>query len=72
MVRKTLACQYNQMNDVLYYLGQFGGEIIQQDYNENIVLTLSLPDEKLALFQQQLQTMSAGQLTLQPTTKKQQ
>ena len=60
------------MNDVLYYLGQFGGEIIQQDYNENIVLTLSLPDEKLALFQQQLQTMSAGQLTLQPTTKKQQ
>ncbi|UUO23774.1 YigZ family protein [Colwellia sp. M166] len=71
MVRKTLACQYSQVNDVLYYIGQFGGEIIRQDYNENIVLTLALPDEKLEFFQLQLQTMSAGQLTLQPITKKQ-
>lgn len=71
MVRKTLACQYTQINDVLYYLGQLGGEVIQQDYNESIVLTLALPDEKLAVFQQQLQTMSAGQLILNPITKKQ-
>ncbi len=71
MVRKTLACQYSQVNDVLYYVEQFGGEITQQDYNENVVLTLALPDEKIELFQLQLQTMSAGQLTLQPTTKKQ-
>ena len=54
-----------------YYVEQFGGEITQQDYNENVVLTLALPDEKIELFQLQLQTMSAGQLTLQPTTKKQ-
>jgi uncharacterized YigZ family protein len=71
MVRKTLACQYTQINDVLYFLDQCGGEIIQQDYNENIELTLALPDEKIDVFQQQLQTMSAGQLTLQPLTKKQ-
>ncbi len=71
MVRKTLACQYTQVNDILHYLGQFGGEIIQQDYNENVVLTLALPDEKLEVFQQQLQTMSAGQLILSPITKKQ-
>jgi uncharacterized YigZ family protein len=71
MVRKTLACQYTQVNDVLYYLGQFGGDIIQQDYNESVVLTLALPDEKLEVFQQQLQTMSAGQLILTPITKKQ-
>ncbi|ASP47711.1 YigZ family protein [Cognaticolwellia beringensis] len=71
MVRKTLACQYTQVNDVLYFIGQIGGEIIQQDYNENVVLTLALPDEKLDLFQQQIQTMSAGQLTLQPITNKQ-
>jgi uncharacterized YigZ family protein len=71
MVRKTLACQYTQVNDVLYFIGQIGGEIIQQDYNENVVLTLALPDEKLELFQQQLQSLSAGQLTLQPITKKQ-
>lgn len=71
MVRKTLACQYTQIDDVLYFLAQCGGEIIQQDYNENIVLTVALPDEKIDIFQQQLQTMSAGQLTLQPLTKKQ-
>ncbi|MBA6390141.1 YigZ family protein [Colwellia sp. BRX10-3] len=71
MVRKTLACQYTQVNDVLYFIGQVGGEIIQQDYNENVVLTLALPDEKLELFQQKLQLLSAGQLTLQPITKKQ-
>jgi len=71
MVRKTLACQYTQVNDVLYLLGQIGGEIIQQDYNENVVLILALPDEKIEVFQQKLQTMSAGQLTLQSTTKKQ-
>ena len=71
MVRKTLACQYTQLNDVLYFIGQIGGEVLQQDYNENVVLTLALPDEKLELFQQQIQTMSAGQLTLQPITKKQ-
>ncbi|WP_310649898.1 YigZ family protein [Colwellia sp. MB02u-9] len=71
MVRKTLACQYAQVNDVLHFVEQIGGEIIQQDYHENVVLILALPDEKLELFQQQLQTMSAGQLTLQPITKKQ-
>jgi len=71
MVRKTLACQYSQIDDVLYLIGQFGGEIIQQDYQENVFMTLALPDEKLEVFQQQLQEMSAGQLTLQPTTKKQ-
>ena len=71
MVRKTLACQYTQINDVLYYLGQLGGEVVQQDYNESIVLTLALPDEKLVVFQQQLQTMSSGQLILNPITKKQ-
>lgn len=71
MVRKTLACQYAQVNDVLHFVDQMGGEIIQQDYHENVVLILALPDEKLELFQQQLLTMSAGQLTLQPITKKQ-
>ncbi|SEL35443.1 uncharacterized protein, YigZ family [Colwellia chukchiensis] len=69
MVRKTLACQYNQINDVLYLLSQHGGEVIQQDYREDIVLNLALPAEKLDAFQQQLQTMSAGQLTLQSIAK---
>jgi putative IMPACT (imprinted ancient) family translation regulator len=71
MVRKTLACQYTQVNDVLYFIEQIGGEIIQQDYNENIVLTLAIPEQKIELFQQQLQTLSAGQLLLKSITKKQ-
>jgi putative IMPACT (imprinted ancient) family translation regulator len=65
MVRKTLACQYTQINDVLYFLQQLGGEVIQQDYNENVLLTLALPEEKLKDFQQHLQTLSSGQLQLQ-------
>lgn len=68
MVRKTLACQYTQMNDVLYFLQQIGGEVIQQDYNENVLLTLALPEEKLKDFQQHLQTLSSGQLQLQAIT----
>jgi uncharacterized YigZ family protein len=71
MVRKTLACQYTQVNDVLYFIEQIGGEIIQQDYNENVVLTLAIPEQKIELFQQQLQTLSAGQLLLKSITKKQ-
>lgn len=70
MVRKTLACQYTQVNDVLYFLEQLGGEVIKQDYNENVQLTLALPDEKLADFQQQLQTLSSGKLQLKTITEK--
>ena len=69
MVRKTLACQYTQMNDVLYFLAQLGGEVIKQDYNENVLLTLALPEEKLNDFQQHLQTLSSGQLQLQTIAK---
>ncbi len=68
MVRKTLACQYTQVNDVLYFLEQLGGEVIQQDYNENVHLTLALPEEKLEDFQQHLQTLSSGQLQLKAIT----
>jgi putative IMPACT (imprinted ancient) family translation regulator len=59
------------VNDVLYFIEQIGGEIIQQDYNENVVLTLAIPEQKIELFQQQLQTLSAGQLLLKSITKKQ-
>ena len=71
MVRKTLACQYTQVNDVLYFLEKLGGEVLKQEYNENVQLTLALPEQKLNDFQQQLQTLSAGQLPLKPITEKQ-
>lgn len=69
MVRKNLTCQYTQVNDVLHFLAQIGGEVINQEYNENVALTLALPDEQLVQFEQQLTTMSAGKLTLQPLAK---
>jgi uncharacterized YigZ family protein len=70
MVHKTLACQYTQVNDVLHFLSQIGGEVVKQDYNENVLLTFALPEEKLKNFQQHLQTLSSGQLQLQPVTNK--
>lgn len=64
MVHKTLACQYTQVNDVLYLLEQVGGEVLQQDYTDSVFLTLAIPSEKLSQVQQQLTTLSAGQLIL--------
>lgn len=69
MVNKTLACQYTQVNDVLHFLTQIGGEVINQAYNENVLLTLALPDEKLLEFEQKLQIISAGQLILKSLVK---
>lgn len=71
MVRKTLACQYTQVNDVLHFLTKLGGEIVQQDYSDSVLLTLMLPTEQLVSFQQQLKTMSSGQLVLKSITEKQ-
>ena len=64
MVHKTLACQYTQVNDVLHLLEQMDCEVLKQDYTESVFLTLALPDEKLNQVQQQLTTISAGQLKL--------
>jgi uncharacterized YigZ family protein len=69
MVHKTLACQYTQVKDVLYLLEQFNGEIVQQDYNEQVEFSIALPHASIDLFQQQLQTLSSGQLTLKPLTE---
>lgn len=64
MVHKTLACQYNQINDVLHILENFGGEVIQQDYGEAIELTIALPIPKVDEVQNQITTMSSGELEL--------
>lgn len=64
MVRKTLACQYTQVNDVLHALGQVEGAIVSQDYAECVLFILSIPKTKLDAFSQQLLTLSAGQLRL--------
>ena len=64
MVHKTLACQYNQVDDVLHLLNQFEGEVLSQDYQQTVNFRLAIPAEKLILMQDKLKTLSAGQLKL--------
>lgn len=69
MVHKTLACQYTQVNDILYLVKQFDGEITEQNYAEQVELTIALPQLQLQSFVEQLTTMSAGALTLSSNNK---
>lgn len=64
MVDKRLACQYTQVDDVLHILKQHEGLLISQHFNEQVELLLAIPIAKIEQFAVQLQTLSAGQLTL--------
>ena len=64
MVHKTLACQYNEIDDVLHVVEHFGGKIIEQLYQQEVQLILALPQAQLISIQNKLQTLSAGKLTL--------
>jgi uncharacterized YigZ family protein len=65
MVHKSLACQYNQVNDVTHVLEQLGAKIIKSDFSEQVLMTLAIPEAQCEHLQQQLFTLSAGELTLQ-------
>ncbi len=67
MVYKSLACQYNQINDVIHVIEKVGGKIIKQKFTEYISLTVAIPEGNFQQVQQQLLTLSAGQLILQRT-----
>ena len=70
MVHKSLACQYTQVNDVLYLLEQVGGLVIEQNYLESVLFTLAIPCAKLDMITKQLQTLSSGTLVLKSVDKK--
>lgn len=70
MVYKTLACQYTQINDVLYLIEQANGFITHQEYTDTILLSLALPDEQLQWVQEQLQKLSSGQIILKSLSNK--
>ncbi|MGB1198124.1 MAG: YigZ family protein [Thalassotalea sp.] len=65
MVHKTLACHYNHINDVHYLLEKLGGKVIKEDYQTEILLEITLPDSELDNFKEKIQTLSAGELTLE-------
>jgi uncharacterized YigZ family protein len=67
MVEKRLTCDYGQINDVLYFIEQAKGEVVQQDFTAQIELLIALPEEQLVNVKQQLQTLSAGLLNLRST-----
>ncbi len=64
MVHKTLACQYSQVDDVLHLLTQFEGQVIKQEYLQQVEFCMAIPVDNLSQMQDSLQTISAGQLVL--------
>ena len=64
MAAKTLACQYSQVDDVLHIINQVAGQVVEQEYMQQVQFSLLIPEAKLALVAQRLQTLSAGKLVL--------
>lgn len=64
MAAKTLACQYSQVDDVLHIISQVAGQVVEQEYLQQVQFSLLIPEAKLALVAQKLQTLSAGKLVL--------
>lgn len=66
MAAKTVACQYNQVNDVLHIISQAQGQVLEQTYQQQVQFSLLIPLTKLGEVEYQLKTISAGKLTLEP------
>lgn len=64
-VSRKIVCDYQQANDVMHLVETTKSTVISQDYQEKVNFVLAIPQDQLKLFEQQLLTMSAGQLTLQ-------
>jgi uncharacterized YigZ family protein len=64
MAAKTLACQYSQVDDVLHIVSQAEGQVVEQEYLQQVLFSLLIPEAKVTLVAQKLQTLSAGKLVL--------
>ncbi len=64
MVYKSLACQYNQVNDVQHFVEQFAGKIIAKNFAEQVMLTIAIPRQNKESLQKQLLILSAGKIIL--------
>lgn len=63
-VTKKLLCSYQQINDVLHFVEQYQGQVIEQEYLADIELTLLIPIKFISELQQQLTAISSGGLNL--------
>ena len=61
---KQLSCGYQQVPDINHLISLTQTTIKSQDFQENVKFVLAIPDDQLKLFEQQLLTLSAGDLTL--------
>ena len=61
---RQLSCEYHQLQEVMHLAEQTKSVIEQQDFKEKVILLLAIPVDQLKLFEQQLLTLSAGQLKL--------
>ena len=61
---RQLRCNYEQLNQVLHLVEQTQSIVEHQDFQEKVILLLAIPIDQLKLFEQQLLTISAGQLVL--------
>lgn len=68
MVHKTLACQYTQVNDILHFVNELGAQVIEQTYQEHVLLSLAIPEQSLSQLEKHIQTLSAGQIKLNTIT----
>lgn len=64
VLQRVLRCSYHQVKDVLHLVDMTRSSVESQDYQENVIFVLAIPKDQLKLFEQQLQTLSAGQLKL--------
>lgn len=62
MVYKTLACSYGQLDNVLRLIRLIGGNTINQDFQDQVRLTLAIPAGQLNEIAKQLKKVSAGKL----------
>ena len=54
----------NQVDDVLHIISQAAGQVVEQEYLQQVQFSLLIPEAKLVLVAQKLQTLSAGKLVL--------
>lgn len=57
-----LAIPYNLLERLRLLVARTGGEILGEDFAEDVTLTLQFPVESMAGFQQELRELSAGKL----------
>jgi len=66
MLPFRVICDYAQLADVERLASRFDGQIVSSEFLHNVIVTLALPQARVAGFRQNLSDMSRGALQLLP------